>query len=88
MPDWVQLSFHDCFGAPGCNGCLDRSHPANRGLVGTIDAVEKLHEELDPKLSHADFIALLGTVAAKVGAEAAGRAQISYWNSLNFTHPL
>lgn len=59
------MSFHDCFGHDGCNGCLDLSNSGNKGLIRTFNEAKVLHERIAPKISFADFVALLGTEAVK-----------------------
>ena len=33
----VRLTFHDCVGGGGCNGCVDFTSPENNGLQGNSD---------------------------------------------------
>lgn len=66
------MSFHECFGPDGCNGCLDVDAPANGGLVNTFRQAERLHPFVAPSLTKADFFALLGSESAKAGAANAG----------------
>lgn len=72
LPKFVRLSFHDCVGVGGCNGCVDLNNPDNGGLDVPIDALEAIFNDNNaPSLSRADLWALAGLVAARRGAQLA-----------------
>ncbi len=62
----VRLAFHDCVG--GCDGCLNRAHPANFALPNeeswllTVDLIDAIYDSefADSGLSRADFYILAG----------------------------
>ena len=61
-------------GTHGCNGCIDLDNPGNLVLNSTFRLVPRLQRIfVGSWLTTADFIALLGTEAAKAGAKNAGK---------------
>ena len=39
---FARLTFHDCIGEGGCDGCLDMSRPPNAGLIRFITILDGL----------------------------------------------
>lgn len=69
----LRLSFHDCVGTGGCDGCVNLSIRDNFGLEIAVDTLEGFYNgrlmSLKPAdISRADLWALAGTVAARYGA--------------------
>lgn len=67
----VRLSFHDCVGPEGCNGCININNPDNAGLEDFIVEMEIIYQENEYfyLLSRADFWALTGIYAVEKGIE-------------------
>eukprot|EP00808_Paulinella_micropora_P006713 g65350.t1 len=62
----ARLSFHDCVGPNGCDGCLNlASIPDNKGLESIVDVLHALYITGGVKnvMSRADLIAFAGAVA-------------------------
>lgn len=68
----LRLSFHDCAGRAGCDGCLDTSLKENAGLDIAINALKPTYTKVFTQLSLADFWALSGIVAVNVAIEKSG----------------
>eukprot|EP00873_Tetraselmis_striata_P007447 jgi/Tetstr1/427711/TSEL_017836.t1 len=76
LPKFVRLSFHDCVGVGGCNGCVDMGNVDNAGLNIPIDALEAIftsesNNSPSASISRADLWALAGLVSAHRAAELA-----------------
>ena len=60
---FARLTFHDCIGEGGCDGCLDMSRPPNAGLIGYITILDGLFtSKYAEKMSRADFYSLTAVV--------------------------
>eukprot|EP01079_Euglenida_sp_SAG-EU17-18_P005040 gene5040-5148_t len=70
VPQIVRLAFHDCVG--GCDGCLNLANPDNAGLGPIVSELEAIYSDtsspIGVQMSRADFWALAGVVAARIGA--------------------
>jgi len=55
IPGFVRLSFHDCVGDGGCDGCVDHTDSHNAGLLKYTDALETIYPNFETKMSRADF---------------------------------
>ena len=52
----IRLSFHDCHGYDGCNGCVNLDHTDNNGLQGIMEALYFMwNDDFDHYMSRADF---------------------------------
>jgi cytochrome c peroxidase len=72
LANLVRLTFHDCVGNGGCNGCLNLRIQENRGLELSINTLKTLYSpsETWPGMSteditYADLFAFAGLAAAK-----------------------
>ena len=65
LPGFVRLSFHDCVGAGGCDGCIDFENPDNNGIRVYSEALDISYgnNNLAQVMSRADFYALSAIVA-------------------------
>ena len=69
---YLRLGFHDCVPngeAGGCDGCVNLSNPANKGLRVAVDALTPIVAELEDDclgVSRADLWAFAALVAADV----------------------
>jgi hypothetical protein len=70
----LRLTFHDCAGVSGCDGCINTGTPANFGLQRSVDFIEGVYDGsiltlTTTDISRADLWALAGIIAAEYGAE-------------------
>jgi hypothetical protein len=66
LAGFIRLAFHDCIGG-GCNGCINPSQPANKGLEKTVAALEGVYgrSHINAAVSRADLWAYAGHLAVK-----------------------
>ena len=68
---FVRVSFHDCIGNGGCDGCIDHSIEDNAGLKRYTDILDRVYQaSFIGKISRADFYALAAITALEKATEA------------------
>lgn len=71
---FVRLTFHDCTGPNGCDGCINLDLQDNNGLQTAVSLLEGFYTGVQMKLnpssdiSRADLWALAGLLSARFGA--------------------
>ena len=75
-------SFHSCV-SEGCNGCFEASSSENAGLKIVVKRLNKISQALGlNKIAYrTDLYALLATVTAEVGIDAAADIQFPKTNT-------
>lgn len=76
LANLVRLTFHDCVGNGGCNGCVNLRINENRGLELSINTLKALYSQSEnwpgmttEDISFADLFAFAGLSAAKQAAK-------------------
>ena len=44
MATMLRLTFHDCAGPDGCNGCINIDSDSNNGLADLIESLDKVYQ--------------------------------------------
>ena len=80
---FVRLTFHDCVGDGGCDGCINHTLPDNAGLKDYTDKLDLLYDSsYNTKMSRADFYMLSSIVALDM---ASVDSAVKFPRRINFT---
>jgi len=84
---YVRLSFHDCVGDGGCDGCVDHSNPDNAGLFQYTESLDNVYDDLadtsiKDSMSRADFYMLAAYHSLARASE--GTGETFDWSTMVF----